>query len=144
MLTGDNLYLISKGDEKVYQYNGTPHSWTVIGQSAESLAVAGNSLYLISKGDAKVYQYNNKPNSWTVIGQAAATNEVDPVKEQLSDIESMMTERTCACGKKQEVLAGFEAFIRAFPDAAITPRVKARLKSLQSEKSDMAYECQSG
>jgi hypothetical protein len=82
--------------------------------------------------------------AWTEYAAKYPSSYVAEVKEQLSDIESMMTERTCACGTKQEVLAGFEAFIRAFPEAAITPRVKARLKSLQSEKSDMVYECQSG
>jgi hypothetical protein len=55
-----------------------------------------------------------------------------------------MTSHTCACGKKAQVLAGFSAFIRAFPDAAITPQVKARLEALQAGKSDMRYDCQGG
>jgi hypothetical protein len=56
-------------------------------------------------------------------------------------IERMMTRGSCACGKKEEVLAGFEAFIRAFPEAALTPKVKARLETLKSGKSNMRYQC---
>jgi hypothetical protein len=82
--------------------------------------------------------------AWTEYAAKYPKAYVKEVKEQRFDIESMMTGATCACGKKEQVLAGFEAFIRAFPKAAITPKVKARLKSLKSEESDMVYACHSG
>ena len=82
--------------------------------------------------------------AWTEYAAKYPGSYVKEVEEQLSDIESMMTERTCACGKKEEVLASFQAFIRAFPKAAITPKVKARLEAIKAGKVDMRYECVSG
>ncbi|MDY7228890.1 hypothetical protein [Hyalangium rubrum] len=66
------------------------------------------------------------------------------VEKQLTRLDEMMTQRSCACGKKPEVIAGFEEFLKAFPKAPITPKVKARLADIQADKAEMTFECRSG
>jgi hypothetical protein len=60
----------SGGD--LYQYNGTPGSWTKIGTPGRMFAIDGNGrLYGLTPDGQAVYMYNGKPNSWTKIGGPA-------------------------------------------------------------------------
>jgi hypothetical protein len=81
---------------------------------------------------------------WTQYAAKYPNAYVDLVKEEIAAIDLMMTTQDCACGTKKQVLAGFAAFIRAFPKAAITPQVKDRLKVLKSKTPGMRYGCKSG
>jgi hypothetical protein len=69
---GNRLYLINNEDASVWQYNGTPHSWTRIGERAAAMAAAGDHLYLINNEDASVWQYYGTSHPWTRIGERAA------------------------------------------------------------------------
>lgn len=81
---------------------------------------------------------------WMEFAEKHPKAYADQVAKQLAKLDEMMTERTCACGKKPEVISGFEAFLKAFPKAPITPKVKARLADIQADKAEMSFECRSG
>jgi hypothetical protein len=55
----------------IYQYNGTPMSWTRIGGPGKTFA-AGSKLFGLSPDGSGVYQYDGTPMHWTKVGGPAA------------------------------------------------------------------------
>jgi hypothetical protein len=64
--------------------------------------------------------------------------------KELNRIHEAMTQDGCACEKAEDVTAGFEAFLRAFPKAPIADKVKTRLEALREGKEAFRFECKSG
>ena|GEM_PF-1116699 len=66
---------------------------------------------------------------------------VDTVNEELQTLEQSLLVATCACGTREIVDAGFEAFLRTFPKAPIAPQVRARLEKLHANTSGILFQC---
>jgi hypothetical protein len=65
------------------------------------------------------------------------------VRNIIHDIEFEL-DGTCACEDNKSVILELEAFVRAFPNAMITPRLRERLDQIRQGKSDMREHCHSG
>ncbi|HXH94655.1 MAG TPA: hypothetical protein VNN25_23975 [Thermoanaerobaculia bacterium] len=66
------------------------------------------------------------------------------VREELAAIESEVSESTCACSTRTEVLRELERFARMFPEAAVTARVRNRIRAIRALSSSIRFNCQSG
>lgn len=62
----------SSGD--IWEYNGTPNSWTEIDGPGKEFAEGGGHLYGLGPNGAYVAEWNGTPGSWTVIGGPADPN----------------------------------------------------------------------
>jgi hypothetical protein len=72
----DGLYIYDGSKDQTLKYNGTPGSWTEIGDvnAPEPDAQSMNSVYgfkLGSAGASGVYQYSGSGTNWTLIGGPA-------------------------------------------------------------------------
>jgi len=79
--------------------------------------------------------------AWKEYAAKYPKSYVEEVKRELDGIESMMVTSTCACGSKEEVLSGLARFLRAFPDSAVAPRLRARLQVLEAGAPNIKYQC---
>lgn len=79
--------------------------------------------------------------AWKEYAAKYPKSYVEEVKSELDGIESMMTTHTCACGNKEEVLSGLARFLKAFPDSAVAPQLRARLQVLEAGGPNMKYQC---
>ncbi len=70
---GNRLFATNPSTGDIYEYNGTPGSWTKVGSPGSMFAVGGNGqLYGISPDMSGVWRYDNSPMNWTRIGGAAS------------------------------------------------------------------------
>lgn len=65
-------------------------------------------------------------------------------RKELQGTEDELTAGTCACGGREAVFQELSSFVRRFPSAAGTPRVRARLKAIGRGTSGIRYRCKSG
>lgn len=56
----------------IWEYDGTPFSWTQIGGPGEEFAEGGGHLYGLGPNGAYVAEWTDTPGDWTVIGGPAA------------------------------------------------------------------------
>jgi len=66
------------------------------------------------------------------------------VAARLADIEEEVTQSSCACGSREDVLRELRQFAAQFPDAPVAKRVRARIRELQRSKSNIRLHCMSG
>ncbi|MDY7231232.1 hypothetical protein [Hyalangium rubrum] len=78
---------------------------------------------------------------WTQFQASYPNAYRDTVKEELFVLEQTMLLATCACGTRQSVDAGFEAFLKAFPKSPIAKGVRERLEKLHTNTSDLVFQC---
>jgi len=70
---GNRLFATNPGSGDIYEYNGTPGSWTKVGGPGNMFAVGGNGqIYGLSPDLSGVWKYNNSPMNWTQIGGPAS------------------------------------------------------------------------
>jgi hypothetical protein len=66
------------------------------------------------------------------------------VRKELAAIETEVSESTCACGARSGVLRELERFVQAFPNTAVTAKVRSRVRAIRASKSSIRFHCQSG
>jgi hypothetical protein len=81
---------------------------------------------------------------WDTYSKKYPTRYPKEVMSFIRDIEDDLTESTCACDDKESVLREFETFIRAFPRARITARLREKVNQIHQGKSDIREHCLSG
>ena len=67
--------------------------------------------------------------------------------EAQGEIDSLETELLtgiCTCDDAGKTAAGLQAFVKAFPDLPITPKIKTRIARIHSGKSSMRFNCHAG
>jgi hypothetical protein len=64
--------------------------------------------------------------------------------DELRKIEDEVTSSICACGEQESVLKELREFVKCFPRAPVTPRVRERLETIQSGAGGIRYHCVSG
>jgi len=70
---GNRLFATNPGSGDIYEYNGTPGSWTKVGGPGNMFAVGGmGQLYGISPDMSGVWKYDGTPMNWTKIGGPAS------------------------------------------------------------------------
>jgi hypothetical protein len=67
---GNEVYGIEEGVGAVWRYNGTPGSWTRVGQDpgAAAITVSSRGIFVIRASDRAILQYNGATGGWDVIG----------------------------------------------------------------------------
>ncbi|MBN2223388.1 MAG: hypothetical protein JW765_01800 [Deltaproteobacteria bacterium] len=70
---GNRLFATNPSSGDIYEYSGTPGSWTKVGSPGNMFAVGGNGqLYGLSPDLSGVWRYDNTPMNWTQIGGPAS------------------------------------------------------------------------
>jgi hypothetical protein len=67
--------------------------------------------------------------------------------EAQGEIDSLETELLtgiCTCDDAGKTAAGLQAFVKAFPDLPITPKIKTRIARIHSGKSGFRFSCHAG
>lgn len=62
---------------------------------------------------------------------------------EIDSLDIQLTSGICACGNKGETLGGLQAFVDAFPSLPMTPKIKDRIVSIRSGKSNFRFACKS-
>ena len=71
----------------------------------------------------------------------------DYASEAQGEIDSLETELLsgiCSCDDAGKTTAGLQAFVKAFPDLPITPKIKTRIARIHSGKSSFRFNCHAG
>jgi hypothetical protein len=71
----------------------------------------------------------------------------DYASEAQGEIDSVDTELLsgiCTCEDADKTAAGLQAFVKAFPDLPITPKIKTRIARIKSGKSSVRFNCHAG
>jgi hypothetical protein len=71
----------------------------------------------------------------------------DYASEAQGEIDSLETELLsgiCTCENAEKTAAGLQAFVKAFPDLPITPKIKTRIAKIHSGKSSFRFNCHAG
>jgi hypothetical protein len=61
--------------------------------------------------------------------------------ERIGDLEEHLTESTCACGSREDVLRDIEEFVKRFPGTRVAKKIRSRLKALRDGQSDIRFNC---
>jgi len=67
--------------------------------------------------------------------------------EAQGEIDSLETELLtgiCTCENAEQTASGLQAFVKAFPDLPITPKIKDRIARIHSNKSSFRFSCHTG
>jgi endonuclease/exonuclease/phosphatase (EEP) superfamily protein YafD len=66
---------------------------------------------------------------------------VSSVDEFLKDIEYQLAEGIHSCYGQDKVLQELTAFLKTFPDAGISPRIRQRIQEIENNESNMKFNC---
>jgi hypothetical protein len=60
---------------------------------------------------------------------------------ELDSMDAELQAGTCACDGRDQVTAGLSAFVKAFPDLPIAPKIKDRIAEIKAGKSHIRFNC---
>jgi hypothetical protein len=63
---------------------------------------------------------------------------------EIDSLEAELLSGICTCDNAQKTAAGLQAFVKAFPDLPITPKIKTRIAQIRSGKSSFRFNCHAG
>jgi hypothetical protein len=63
---------------------------------------------------------------------------------EIDSLEAELLSGICTCENAKETAAGLQAFVKAFPDLPITPKIKTRIAQIRSGKSSFRFNCHAG
>ena len=63
---------------------------------------------------------------------------------EIDSLESELRSGICACEDAGKTTAGLQAFVDAFPDLPITPKIRSRIAQIRSGKSSFRFNCRAG
>jgi len=63
---------------------------------------------------------------------------------EIDSLESELLSGICTCENAEKTAAGLQAFVDAFPDVPITPKIKTRIAQIRSSKSSFRFNCRAG
>ena len=63
---------------------------------------------------------------------------------EIDSLESELLSGICTCDNADKTAAGLQAFVKAFPDLPITPKIKTRIARIHSGKSSFRFNCHAG
>jgi hypothetical protein len=63
---------------------------------------------------------------------------------EIDSLESELLSGICACEDANKTAAGLQAFVKAFPDLPIAPKIKKRIAQIHSGKSSFRFKCRAG
>jgi hypothetical protein len=81
---------------------------------------------------------------WNTYSNKYPTRYKKEVMNFIQEVEDDLTGGTCACDDKDSGLRELEAFIRAYPRAKITTRLREKVNQIHQGKSDIREHCLSG
>ncbi|HEV2171020.1 MAG TPA: hypothetical protein VGR40_08735 [Candidatus Binatus sp.] len=63
---------------------------------------------------------------------------------EIDSLESELLSGICSCADADQTAAGLQAFVNAFPDLPITPKVNDRVTQIRAGKSSFRFNCRAG
>jgi hypothetical protein len=63
---------------------------------------------------------------------------------EIDSLESELLSGICTCENAEKTASGLQAFVDAFPDLPITPKIKSRIAEIRSGKSSFRFNCHAG
>jgi len=63
---------------------------------------------------------------------------------EIDSLESELLSGICTCENAEKTAGGLQAFIDAFPDLPITPKIKTRIAQIRSGESSFRFNCHAG
>ncbi len=63
---------------------------------------------------------------------------------EIDSLETELLSGICTCDNAEKTAAGLQAFVKAFPDLPITPKIKTRIARIHSGKSSFRFNCHAG
>lgn len=62
---------------------------------------------------------------------------------EIDSLETELLSGICTCENADKTASGLQAFVTAFPDLPITPKIKTRIAQIRSNKSSFRFNCHS-
>jgi hypothetical protein len=62
---------------------------------------------------------------------------------EIDSLEAELLSGICTCDNAEKTAGGLQAFVKAFPDLPITPKIKTRIARIHSGKSSFRFNCHS-
>jgi len=81
---------------------------------------------------------------WNSYQQKHPNRYSEEVQRIVMDLTQKPTEGTCACGQDQEAVQEFQEFVRAFPNSAVSKRLRERIDQIKKGTSGIRWKCISG
>ncbi len=78
---------------------------------------------------------------WSRFKPSAPAAYLETVNEELQILEQALLQATCACGTREIVDAGFEAFLKTFPKSPVASQVRERLDKIHANTSGIIFQC---
>jgi hypothetical protein len=88
-------------------------------------------------GKQLIYLYRGWLTFRTTYPDAYATE----AQGETDSLDAELVSGICACDDADKTVAGLQAFVEAFPDLPITPKIKGRIARIRSGKSSFRFNC---
>ena len=71
----DELFVVNKDARTLWEWQGRPDYWQLIGDDVHRLVTAGTQVYIVRGTDANntIWQYEGQPRLWTLIGEQVSS-----------------------------------------------------------------------
>jgi hypothetical protein len=63
---------------------------------------------------------------------------------EIDSLDAELLSGICTCENAQKTTAGLQAFVKAFPDLPIAPKIEHRIAQIRSGKSSFRFDCHAG
>ncbi len=80
---------------------------------------------------------------WMTFRTTYPDNYASEAQGEIDSLESELLSGICTCDNADKTAAGLQAFVKAFPDLPITPKIKTRIARIRSGKSSFRFNCHS-
>ena len=80
---------------------------------------------------------------WMTFRTTYPDNYASEAQGEIDSLESELLSGICTCDNADKTAAGLQAFVKAFPDLPITPKIKTRIARIHSGKSSFRFNCHS-
>ena len=81
---------------------------------------------------------------WMTFRTAYPDDYTSEAQGEIDSLESELLSGICTCDDAGKTAAGLQAFVKAFPDLPITPKIKTRIARIKSGKSSFRFNCHAG
>ena len=80
---------------------------------------------------------------WLTFRTTYPEDYADEAQGEIDSLETELLSGICSCEDAGKTASGLQAFVKAFPDLPITPKIKARIAKIRSGKSSFRFNCRS-
>jgi hypothetical protein len=78
---------------------------------------------------------------WLSFRTAHPDDYATEAQGEIDSLDAELQAGTCACGSKEQVIDGLQAFVKAFPDIPMAPELQRRIERIRSDTSHIRFRC---